>query len=135
MIECFDLNKSCQKLYLNNLYIHEKIPILLSSPSGSLQSLPNSQIWWFLNLIQLFPITRYTALVEIKVVKNYVINNFKPRDQLSRTGVLNHRLMVENPWPGTQSVPGQTRINWRFCQMYCANSFKPSPNALVDIFK
>ena len=38
----------------------------------------------FLNLIQLFPITPYSVLVEIKVVRNYVINNIKLHDQLSR---------------------------------------------------
>ena len=46
-----------------------KLPILQSSPSGSLQ------IWWFLKLIQLFPIT--TVLAEIKVVRNYVLNIFE----------------------------------------------------------
>ena len=59
----------------NNLYLHEKLLILQSSPSGSLQS-------W---LIQLFSITQYTVLVEIKVIRNYVINNFKLCDQLFRT--------------------------------------------------
>ena len=38
----------------------------------------------FLNAIQLFTIRRYTVLVRIKVVSNYVINNFKLNDQLSR---------------------------------------------------
>ena len=36
----------------------------------------------FLNLIQLFPITPYSVLVEIKVVRNYVMNNFKLHDKL-----------------------------------------------------
>ena len=30
---------------LNNLYLHDKLPILYSSPCGSLLSWPNSQIW------------------------------------------------------------------------------------------
>ena len=68
----------------NNLYLDDKLPILYSSTSGSLQSWPNSQIWWFLNLIQLFLIARYRVLVEIKVVRNYVINHFELCDQLSR---------------------------------------------------
>ena len=38
----------------------------------------------FLNLIQLFSMTPYSVLIEIKVVRNYVINNFKLHDQLSR---------------------------------------------------
>ena len=84
IIECFDRHKSCQKWYFEQLISRWKIPIWQSSPSGSLQSLPHSQIWWFLNLIQWFPIARYTVLVEIEVVRNYVINNFKGRDQHSR---------------------------------------------------
>ena len=32
----------------HNLYIHDKLLILHCSPSGSLQSWPNSQIWWFI---------------------------------------------------------------------------------------
>ena len=36
---------------LNNLYLLGKLPILHCSPYGSFQSWPNSQIWWFLNLI------------------------------------------------------------------------------------
>ena len=35
----------------------------------------------FLNLIQLFPITPYSVLVEITVVRNYVMNNFKLHDK------------------------------------------------------
>ena len=31
----------------------------------------------FLNLVQLFPKTPYSVLIEIKVVGNYVINNFE----------------------------------------------------------
>ena len=38
----------------------------------------------FLNLIQLFPITPYSVLVEIKVVRNYGMNNFKLHDILCR---------------------------------------------------
>ena len=34
--------------------------------------------------LQLFPMTPYIVLVEIKVVRNYVMNNFKLHDQLSR---------------------------------------------------
>ena len=34
----------------------------------------------FLNLIQLFPMTLYSVLIEMKVVRNYVINNFKLHD-------------------------------------------------------
>ena len=36
------------------------------------------------NLIKLFPMTPYSILVEIKVVRNDVMNNFKLHDQLSR---------------------------------------------------
>ena len=36
----------------------------------------------FLNLIQLFPMIAYNVLVEIKVVRNYVINNFELDNQL-----------------------------------------------------
>ena len=32
---------------LNNLYLHDKLPIVHCSPSMSLWSWPNSQIWWF----------------------------------------------------------------------------------------
>ena len=38
----------------------------------------------FLNPIQLFPITLYSVLVEMKVVRNYIMKNFKLHDQLSR---------------------------------------------------
>ena len=34
----------------------------------------------FLNLIQLFPMTPYSVLFEIKVVQNYVINKFELHD-------------------------------------------------------
>ena len=34
--------------------------------------------------LQLFPMTPYIVLVDIKVVRNYVINYFKLQDQLSR---------------------------------------------------
>ena len=34
--------------------------------------------------IQLFPMSPCSVLIEIKVVRNYVINNFKLNDQLSR---------------------------------------------------
>ena len=37
-IECFHPDKSRQKLYLKNLYLHDKLPILHCSPYGSLQS-------------------------------------------------------------------------------------------------
>ena len=46
--------------------------------SFSPQELPKIQT------LQLFPMTPYIVLVEIKVVKNYVTNNFKLHDQLSR---------------------------------------------------
>ena len=36
------------------------------------------------NLIQLFLMTSYSVLIEIEVVRNYVINNFKFHDELSR---------------------------------------------------
>ena len=39
----------------------------------------------FLKLTLLFTKTLYSVLFEIKVVRNYVINNFKLHDQLSRT--------------------------------------------------
>ena len=38
----------------------------------------------FLNLIQLFPMTPYSDLVEIKAVRNYIINNFEFHNLLSR---------------------------------------------------
>ena len=38
----------------------------------------------FLNMIQLFLMTAYRVLVEIKVVRSYVVNNFEPNNQLSR---------------------------------------------------
>ena len=61
IIECFDQDESCQELYFKQLiYLHEKLPILHCSPSGSLQSWPNSQIWGFLNLTQLFSMTPYS---------------------------------------------------------------------------
>ena len=46
--KCFDRDESCQKWYFinYNLYLSDKLPILHCSTSGSLQTLPNSQIWW-----------------------------------------------------------------------------------------
>ena len=38
----------------------------------------------FLNLIHLFPMTPYSVFVEIKLVRNYVINNFNFVDQFCR---------------------------------------------------
>ena len=38
----------------------------------------------FKNLMQLFLMTPYSVLIEIEIVRNYVINNFKLHDQLSR---------------------------------------------------
>ena len=34
----------------------------------------------FLNLIQLFLMTPYRVLIEIEVVRNYIMNNFKLHD-------------------------------------------------------
>jgi len=42
------------EIILNNLYHHDKLPILHCSPSGSLQSLPNSQIWRFFRSYTVF---------------------------------------------------------------------------------
>ena len=33
--------------------------------------------------LQLFPMTPYIVLIEIKVVRNYLINNFKLHDQVT----------------------------------------------------
>ena len=67
---------------LNNLFLHENSYFALFSLREP-PKLTKLKIWWFLNLIQLFPITRYTVLVGIKVVRNYVRNNFELPNQLS----------------------------------------------------
>ena len=84
IIECLDRNKSCQKLYSKQFTSQWKTSYFAIFSLREPQKKPNSQIWWFLNLIQLFSITRYTILVEIKVVRNNVINNFELGDQLYR---------------------------------------------------
>ena len=37
----------------------------------------------FSNLIQFFLMTSYSVLIEIEVVRNYIVNNFELHDQLS----------------------------------------------------
>ena len=47
---------------INNLYLHDKHPILYCSPSGSLQSWPNSQIWLFFKSDTVITNYRYPTL-------------------------------------------------------------------------
>ena len=65
----------------------------------------------FLNLIQLFPITPYSVLVRIKVVRNYVMNNFKLYDKLSRM----HSFHSKSLWSWQNSAFSQKKSF--FCQL------------------
>ena len=83
---------------LNNLYHHDKLPILYCSLSGSLQIWPNSQIWWFLksdtvisnDTVQCFgmsqkkivfwsaldaPSEKTVHLQELVMIVNVIVNN------------------------------------------------------------
>ena len=69
---------------LNNLYPGDKLPIFNYSPSGSLQSWPDSKIWGFLDFAQSFQIWSNSVLIGMNDVKNDDINNFEHRDQLPK---------------------------------------------------
>ena len=70
---------------LNNLYLHNKLPIVNSSPSGRLQSLPNSQIWYdFFRSSQFFQIRPDSVLIEMNDINNVIYNNFEYHDQLPK---------------------------------------------------
>ena len=56
-------------------------------------------------IVQLFPMTPYIVLIEIKVVRNYVINNFKLHDQLSRT----HSFHSKSLWSWQNSAISQKK--------------------------
>ena len=59
----------------------------------------------FSNLIQLFTMTASTVLVEIKVVRNYVLNNFELHDQLSRI----HSFHSKSLWSCQNSAISQKK--------------------------
>ena len=67
---------------LNNLYLHDKLPILHSSFSGSLQSWPNSLIWIFLDLTQIFHIWPDSVLNGMNDVNHVIYNNLNYDKQL-----------------------------------------------------
>ena len=85
---------------LNNLYPEDKLPIFNCSPSGSLQSWPDSKIWWFLNLAQSFQIWSDSVLIEMNHVKTDNINNFEHRDQLPKE----HRFHSKSLWSWQNSA-------------------------------
>ena len=66
-------------------------------PSGASRVDQTHKFDDFLNLIHLFPITPYSVLVEIKVVRNYVMNNFKLHDKL--------RILRCYPYESLQTCP------------------------------
>ena len=55
--------------------------------------------------LQLFSMTLYIVLVEIKVVRNYVINNFKLHDQLSKI----HSFHSKSLWSWQNSAISQKK--------------------------
>ena len=70
---------------VNNLYLHDKLPILHFSPSGSLQSWPYSQIWWFFKFDTVISNdTVRSVLFEMNDVNNVIYNNFEYDDQLPK---------------------------------------------------
>ena len=69
------------------------------------------KIWKILGL-QLFPMTPYIVLVEIKVVRNYVINNFELHDQLFRI----HSFHSKSLWNWQNSALFSQKKSF-FCQL------------------
>ena len=68
---------------LNNLYLHDKLPIFHCSPSGEqCKKFDETHKFDILNLIQLFPTTPYSVLVGMNDVNNDIYNNFEYYDQL-----------------------------------------------------
>jgi len=84
IIEYFDRNKSCQKCHFKQLIIRWKTSYFAIFSLWEPPKFIKLTYLMILNLIQLVPITPYTVLVEIKVVRNNVINNFELHDQLPR---------------------------------------------------
>ena len=73
--------KVVRNYILNNLYFHDKLPILhCVLPPGASKVYQTHKFDDFKNLIQLFLMTPYSVLIEIEVVRNYVINNFGLHD-------------------------------------------------------
>ena len=89
-----------------NSYLNNKLLFCTVLPPGASKVDQTHTFDDFLNLIQLFSITPYSVLVEINVVRNYVINNFKLHDKLSRM----HSFHSKSLWSWQNSAISQEKI-------------------------